>query len=145
MAHFLDGKISNAEDVRPTGPLWKGKTRLEQRTEAKPLTTVTEKEFKASVWTRDRKRCRCCGRKVQKVMDRIPERGEVHHLHGRGGELRFEAKAAVLVCLRCHERLTGRVSEKWTATGTKFFEVRDKAGIHNYIDARFPIHFARVA
>jgi hypothetical protein len=125
--------------------LQKGKTRLQVKAEAKPLTTITEKAFKTTVWTRDRKRCRCCGRKVQKTMARVPERGEVHHLHGRGGELRFEAKAAVLVCLTCHEKLTGRVSEKWTATGTRFFEVRDKSGVHDCIDARFPIHFLRAA
>lgn len=141
-------KIPTAESIaasRVGQSFPKGQTRLQAKVEAKPLTTVTEKDFKASVWHRDRNRCRCCGRKVQKVMGRVPERGEVHHLHGRGGELRFEVRAAVLVCLTCHEKLTGKVNERWTATGTKFFEVTDKSGLHTYIDARFPIHFARVA
>lgn len=144
MPNILDGLVPDFEDCRPTS-LQKGKSRLEVKADAKPLTTVTDNQFKTTVWHRDRNRCRCCGRKVIKTLDRVPERGEVHHLHGRTGDLRFEDKAAVLVCLTCHERLTGRVSEKWTATGTKFFEVRDKSGLHNYIDARCPIHFMRAA
>lgn len=143
MAHFLDGIVPDAEDVKPN--LRRGQTRLQQAVDEKKRTTATDKQFKATVWTRDRKRCRCCGRKVLHAMGRVPERGEVHHLHGRGGELRFEARAAVLVCLTCHEKLTGKVNEKWQAVGTVTFLLTDKRGRHDYTDARFHINFRRVA
>ena len=119
----------------------KGKTRLERAIEARPLTKVDEKAFKASVWHRDRKRCRCCGRKVQQVMGRVPERGEVHHIHGRGGDLRFEPITAILLCLRDHERVTGRVAEKWTIQPTKTVTIRGQV----YTDARHPVTFVRTA
>ncbi len=110
----LDGLMTLAEAraARAGQPIVKGKTRLKERVEKRPLTKVDEKAFKASVWRRDRNRCRCCGRKVDKVLGRVPERGEVHHIHGRTGDLRFEDKAACLLCLTCHERVTGRVNAR---------------------------------
>lgn len=122
-------------------PILKGKTRLELKVEERPLTKVDEKAFKASVWHRDRKRCRCCGRKVVRVMGRVPERGEVHHCHGRTGDLRFEVRAAILVCLTCHERLTGKVAYKLQAIASKTFTMRQGT----FTDATFPIEFKRVA
>lgn len=125
------------------GPLLKGKSRLEAKVEAKPLTVITERAFKSEVWTRDRKRCRCCGRKVLKTLSRVPERGEVHHVHGRVGALEFEARAALLVCLTCHERVTGKVNDKLVIVGTRLFTLKsEKTGIpERYIDARKPVHF----
>ena len=122
-------------------PILKGKTRLEETIEARPLTKIDEKAFKASVWHRDRKRCRCCGRKVVQVMGRVPERGEVHHCHGRTGDLRFEVRAAILVCLQCHEKLTGKVAFKLQAIPSKTFTMRQGT----FTDATFPITFKRVA
>ena len=129
-------------DAQRTGkPITKGKTRLEAKIEERPLTKVDEKAFRASVWHRDRKRCRCCGRKVQQVMGRVPERGEVHHIHGRGGDLRFEPITAILLCLRDHERVTGRVAEKWAIQPTKTVTIRGQV----YTDARHPVTFVRTA
>ena len=119
----------------------KGKTRLEQRIEAQPLTLVTEKAFRAAVWKRDESKCRCCGRKVVKSMSRVPERGEVHHIHGRAGDLRFEARAAVLACLRCHERVTGRVNEhRLMIVASRTFTIRGQ----HYTDATYPVAFREV-
>lgn len=128
----------------PTGPQAcpKGKTRLELKVEAKPLTKVDEKKFKGDVWVRDKKRCRCCGRKVVKTIERVPERGEVNHLHGRTGDLRFEVRAAALMCLTCHERFTGRVGGyKLIVVASKTFTIRQGT----FTDATFPIKFERVA
>lgn len=119
----------------------KGKSRVELKADAKPLTKVDEKAFKATVWKRDRDRCRCCHRKVLKTLSRVPERGEIHHIHGRGGDLRFEDKAALLLCLRDHERVTGRVSEKWSIVASATFTVKGQA----FTDARQPVKFVRVA
>lgn len=147
MAHFLDGKVANAEDVaaaRGVG-LPKGRTRLEQRMADDQRVVVTEAGFKKTVWTRDRYRCRCCVRQVVKTPAAVPERGEVHHIHGRGGELRFEDRAALLLCLRCHERVTGKVNDKLVIVGVRFFDLTDKTGPHRYIDARAAVTFRRVA
>ena len=122
-------------------PCPKGKTRLEERIAKKPLTLVDAKAFKAAVWKRDKQRCRCCQRKVAKVMGRVPERGEVHHVHGRTGDLRFEDKAALLLCLRCHERVTGRVNDKLTIVASKTFTTRQGT----FTDARETVIFRKVA
>lgn len=123
-------------------PIPKGKTRLQETIEARPLTKVDDQKFRGSVWHRDRKRCRCCGRKVIKTIARVPERGEVNHLHGRTGDLRFEVKAACLMCLVCHERYTGRVGGyKLVVVASKTFTTRQGT----FTDATFPIKFERVA
>jgi len=133
--------LAEIEAARFGRPILKGKTRLEKTIEERPLVKIDAKAFKAAVWTRDRKRCRCCGRKVQQVMGRVPERGEVHHIHGRGGDLRFEPNTAILLCLRDHERVTGRVAEKWAIQPTKTLTIRGQL----YTDARHPVNFVRVA
>ena len=120
----------------------KGQTRLEVRTAARPLTKVTEKAFRAEVWKRDKHRCRCCGRKVIKTMGRFPERGEVHHVHGRLGDLRYEVRAALLLCLEHHERVTGRVNTKrLTIVASKTFVTRQGT----FTDAREPVTFQEAA
>jgi hypothetical protein len=130
--------VAEIDAARAGQPVLKGKTRLEVTAEQRPLTKVTDKAFRAEVWKRDLSCCRCCGRKVLKTLARVPERGEVHHLHGRTGDLRFEAKAAVLVCARDHERLTGKVNaHRLTAIGSQTFTMRQGT----FIDARAPIAF----
>lgn len=120
----------------------KGKTRLQETTEARTLTKVTEKDFKAEVWTRDKSHCRCCGRKVQKIVGRVPERGEVHHIHGRTGDLRFEARAAILLCLSCHEKVTGKVNQgRLVVVASKTFTMRQGT----FTDAREPVKFQEAA
>lgn len=130
--------VAEAAAQRHGKSLGKGKTRLEVTIETRPLTKVDEKAFKAAVRRRDRHRCRCCGRKVQKTISRVPERGEVHHIHGRRGDLRFESKAAILTCLRCHERLTGKVNaHRLQVLATQTFQIRGEW----YTDANFPVTF----
>lgn len=123
---------------RAGGPQPKGKTRLEVTAEHRPLTKVTERDFKREVWKRDQGHCRCCLRKVQKIMDRLPERGEVNHIHGRTGDLRFEVRAACLLCLTCHERFTGKVNQhRLTILASKTFTIRQGT----FTDATFPVTF----
>lgn len=119
-------------------PILKGKTRLQETIEERPLTKIDEKEFKRQVWFRDKNRCRCCERKVQKVMGRVPERGEVNHIHGRTGDLRFEVRAAILMCLQCHEKFTGKVNEhRLTIIASQTFTTRQGT----FTDATFPVQF----
>lgn len=120
----------------------KGKTRLEEVVEQRPLTKVTEQQFKAAVWRRDKAHCRCCLRKVKKIIGRVPERGEVNHLHGRTGDLRFEVRAAALMCLTCHECFTGKVGgDKLIVVASKTFTIRQGT----FTDATFPVTFKRIA
>lgn len=120
----------------------KPKTRLEEKADARPLTKIDEKQFKAEVWKRDGSRCRCCGRKVIKCLDRIPERGEVNHIHGRTGDLRFEVRAALLMCLQCHERFTGKVNQhRLIIVASKTFSIRQGT----FTDATYPVQFQETA
>lgn len=134
------GFLTDAQQQRRA--VQKGKTRLELKTEARPLTRIDEKAFRAAVWARDGNRCRCCHRKVDKVLGRVPERGEVHHIHGRGKDLRFEVRAAILLCLKCHEIVTGRIkTTRLFILPTKTFTMRDDV----YTDATFPVVFTEKA
>lgn len=120
----------------------KPKTRVEELADAKPLIRVNEQKFRGEVWFRDRHRCRCCGRKVVKTLARVPERGEVHHIHGRIGDLRYDSRAALLLCLQHHERVTGRVNQhRLMIVATKTF--RTVQG--TFTDARETVHFREAA
>jgi hypothetical protein len=129
-------------NTQPGRPCPKGKTRLEETVDERPLTKIDEKTFKAAVWKRDGDRCRCCDRKVKKILGRVPERGEVNHIHGRTGDLRFEVRAACLMCLTCHERFTGKVNQhRLTILASKTFTIRQGT----FTDATFPVQFQETA
>lgn len=98
-------------DARAGQPIPKGKTRIEAFVDERPIRKLNERTFKIAVWTRDKYLCRCCARRVIKTVARVPERGEVNHIHGRVGALRFEVRSALLLCLACHEKVTGRVNQ----------------------------------
>lgn len=130
--------LAEEAEKRVGKPILKGKTRVELKAEERPLTKIDEKTFKAAVRKRDKDRCRNCERKVIYVMDRVPERGEVNHIHGRGGDLRFEVRAAILLCLKCHERFTGKVNEhRLTIIASQTFTTRQGT----FTDATFPVKF----
>lgn len=131
--------LAEVEALRRGKPIAKGPTRLEKTIEARPLTKVDEKTFKDGVWTRDKHRCRCCGRKVLRgLLSRVPERGEVNHIHGRTGDLRFEVRAAILMCLLCHERFTGTVNtHKLRIIASQTFQIRQGT----FTDATYPVTF----
>lgn len=132
--------LAEIEAERAGKPIPKGKSRLTETTATKKLSLVTERDFKQEVWYRDKEHCRCCQRKVIKTISRVAERGEVHHLHGRTGDLRFEARAAILVCLKCHERITGRVNDRLEVIAAKTFTTRQGT----FMDARGALKFKRV-
>lgn len=129
--------LAEVEALRRGKPISKGATRLEKVVDERKLTKVTDKDFKKEIWSRDKARCRCCGRKVLKTISRVPERGEVHHCHGRRGDLRFESRAALLLCLADHERVTGKVNDKLHIVASKTFELKGE----KYTDARHPVTF----
>ena len=119
----------------------KGPSRLDQRTKDDQQALVDERKFRAEVIRRDGERCRCCGRKVVKVLRLQPDRLEVHHIHGRRGVLRFEPRAALVLCLVCHQKVTGAVNERIVILPTRTFGSEGQ----RYTDARFSVRFERVA
>jgi hypothetical protein len=139
---FLDHLDLPNANAQPGRAVPKGKTRLEEKIEATPITKVDEKHFRAEVWTRDKHHCRSCGRKVLKTIERVPQRGEVNHIHGRTGDLRFEVRAAILMCLTCHERFTGKVNQhRLQILASKTFTIRQGT----FTDATFPVVFKETA
>lgn len=138
-------KLPTAAEVdaaRAGKPIEKGLTRLQKTAEARPLTKIDEKEFKRQVRERDEHHCRCCGRAVLYVLSRVPERGEVNHIHGRTGDLRFEVRAAILMCLTCHEQFTGKVNaHRLQIIASKTFTTRQGT----FTDATYPVKFKEVA
>lgn len=137
--------MAEIEAERRGKPLTKGKTRLEETEAEKKLTYVDDKAFRADVFKLDKGKCRCCGRKVERVMERVAKRAEVHHVHGRRGSLRFEVRAALLLCLQCHEKCTGKVQEKCVIVATVTFDLQMKDGLHTFTNAREKVTFQRVA
>jgi|ERR1043165_3501616 hypothetical protein len=126
----------------PFRPQPKPESRLQQRQATKKLEELAERNLKRAVWERDKGHCRMCDRRVSRELTRVPYRGEVHHLHGRIGDLRYEPRAAILLCLADHERVTGRVAERWNVIGSKFWSL---PGWTKLIDANARVRFERVA
>ena len=133
--------LQETQNQKSEGPILKGASRLERKVEAKKLTTVTDAQFRAIVWDRDKGKCRRCGRNVKKTRERDPLRGEVHHIHGRIGKLRHEDRTSLLLCASCHEKVTGRVNEKLVIIASKLVEIDGSL----LTDARAKVRFERVA
>lgn len=101
-----------------------------------------ERKAKAEVWKLDGGCCRWCKRKVQRVMDLIPERAEFHHVSGRiVRAIRWDVRNLILLCAACHERITGKVAEKFLIFSKHTFVVDGIA----YINARKRVGYQRVA
>ena len=100
-----------------------------------------ELKFRNDVWKRDRNQCRRCHRTVIRSLEHVKTRGEVHHCHGRIGALRYETRAALLLCLQCHQRVTGAVNDKLFIIASRGFRLAGSV----CIDARHPVRFERAA
>ncbi len=120
-----------------TGPILKGPSRLETQIAERPLTVIDERAFRKTVRDRDQHHCRCCGRRVIYTLKLCPERGEIHHCHGKRDDLRFEDKCALLLCSFCHQRVTGRVNDRLMIVATKLIVLR---GV-GFTDAGAHVHF----
>lgn len=101
-----------------------------------------ESRWRKEVWKRDQGVCRWCGRKVVKAIELINERGECHHVSGRVVRaIRWDRRNGILLCAADHERLTGKVAEKFLIHSKHTFTVDEIA----YINADKPVKFQRVA
>jgi len=138
---YLDGLNLPDHDCRPVKQKFEMKTRLDEREDAKKLTAVDQQQFVGIVWKRDQSHCRCCGRKVVKTIERVKARGEVHHVHGRAGDLRFDDRFALLLCAKCHQRVTGRVNDKVLIIPSVTIEIKGRP----LTDARAQVEFRKAA
>lgn len=101
-----------------------------------------ERAWKRAIWIRDGGQCRWCKRKVEKRLDRVPERGECHHVVPRENRVtRWDPRAALLLCGVCHERVTGRVNERFVIVAKKTFTV----DAVSYPNMNHPVTFKRIA
>lgn len=100
-----------------------------------------EKAWRAAIWKRDQGLCRWCKRKVVKTIELVPERGECHHAVPRENRVtRFDPRAALLLCASDHERLTGKVNERFLLVASKTFTID---GV-SYPDVSKPVSFKRI-
>ena len=79
--------------------------------------------------------------KVIRTLALKPNRGEAHHVARRDEKLtRYDVRNGICLCSSpCHERVTGRVGEKWISVGTTYFTV----GGRRFINARQSVIFKK--
>lgn len=98
--------MAEVAEARRGQPLPKGKTRLEEKIEQRPLTKVDEKHFKAEVWKRDGKLCRCCHRKVVVTLKLQASQAHCHHVTGRQHKpTRTDVRNGLQLCATCHQKV----------------------------------------
>jgi predicted chitinase len=141
---WLDG-LPTYEDINRTRrALPKGATpsRLQVKTEKARDERKDEERWKRDVWKRDGGNCRWCGRAVRRCLELAPDRGEVHHVSGRVvAAIRWERRNGLLLCAADHERITGKVAERFLIHSKHTFTVDGIA----YINADKPVRYQRVA
>ena len=122
-------------------PKYQTPTRLAEKVVKAKDDAKAEAKWKRDVWARDGGRCRWCKRLVKKSLVLMPDRGEVHHVEPREHRpTRFDRRNGLLVCAACHERISGKVNEKFVIVSSKHFTL---GGIE-YLDADQPVRFRRV-
>lgn len=135
----LDLPVLNAQKGRAVP---KGESRLQVKAREDKQDVKAEDAWKKAVRKRDQMKCRWCKRTVVVCLDLIPERAEVHHVSGRVVKaIKFDRKNGLLLCSSCHERVTGKVSERHLVESSHVFTV---AGV-SYINADKPVKFTRIA
>lgn len=118
------------------------KSRSQENAEKLTADDKAEKACKAAVWKLDKGCCRWCQRKVERKMDLLPDRAEFHHVNGRVViAIRWDIRNLALFCRACHEKLTGKVNERFLIASNKFFSVARV----QYINARKPFTYKKVA
>ncbi len=97
--------LTDVQQAKRATPKHAIETRLEVKSAKEKADTKALLAFRAEVWRRDGGKCRVCGVKVQKTLALTANRAEVHHRRGRrvAPEDRYNAAAALLTCLKCHQ------------------------------------------
>lgn len=121
----------------------KGPTRLELKMAAEPDDKKAGETFRAKVRHRDEMECRHCHKDVVRTMNTQPNQAHVHHIYGRLGVFRYADEHALLLCRKCHERVTGAVNAKLFILQLAADML--KVGEKWLIDARKPVQFKEAA
>jgi hypothetical protein len=111
--HWLDGIVPDAEDVQHLRPLKQKhemKTRAQEAAEAEKEDEKALEKWRLACRTRDKGKCRVCGRKVIVTLKRIPKQATTHHIEGRANRaLRHDQRNGLTCCLEpCHDLLQRR-------------------------------------
>ncbi len=79
-------------------------TRLDAKLSKDKADAKRWEQVKREVWKRDAFKCVYCTKPVIKSLERLPNRGEVHHVRGRNvtPEDRYRVDSLVLLCALCH-------------------------------------------
>lgn len=133
--------LAEVNAVRRAKPKGAEPSRREEKAEKRTDEKREEKAWHKAIKKRDGDTCRWCERKVVDCLDRLPERREHHHVSGKVvKEIRWDVRNGAQLCGNCHDRVTGKVGERFLIYSKHTFTVD---GI-KYINASKPIHFKRV-
>lgn len=100
-----------------------------------------ERRWKKELKKRDGDECRWCHRHVIDCLDRVGERRECHHVSGRVVRaIRWDRRNGLTLCGNCHDRVTGKVAEKFLIHSKHVFVVD---GVQ-FINADKPVRYQRV-
>jgi HNH endonuclease len=100
--------LADVQADRKGKPLWKSPiTRLDVKVAAEKDERGQLDRWRRAVRTRDRGRCRVCGRKVKVTLELDPLRCEIHHIVGRADKaIRHDVRNGLTVCKTHHDQLT---------------------------------------
>lgn len=130
-------------NARPHAPakVAPGKSRREENAAEDKADAKAEKKWRKEVIARDGDTCRWCDRKVVDCLDRLPERREIHHVSGKVVKaIRWDRRNGLQLCGTCHDRVTGKVAERFLIHSRHTFSVDGVA----YINADKPVRYQRV-
>lgn len=142
---FLDGldlpALTDRQKERYATPKGAAPSRLQVKVAKAKDESKEEARWKRDIWKRDHGKCRWCGRRVRQCLELVPERGECHHVSGRVVlAIRWDRRNGLLLCASDHERLTGKVAEKFLIHSKHTFVVEGIA----YINADKAVRYQRV-
>ncbi len=119
-----------------------GPSRRELKAEKVKSEAADERRWKKALRKRDGDECRWCKRHVKDCIERLPERRECHHVSGRVVvAIRWDVRNGLTLCGSCHDRVTGKVAERFLIHSKHTFEIDGIA----YINADKPVRYQRVA
>lgn len=141
---FMDGEptLVDKQRLRYAPPkVAEGQSRREVKAAKAADESKEERRWKKELRKRDGDECRWCHRKVVDCLERLPERRECHHVSGRVvREIRWDRRNGLTMCGSCHDRVTGKVAEKFLIHSKHTFVVEGIA----YINADKPVRYQRV-
>jgi hypothetical protein len=134
--------LDQVQARRAGKPIEKGESRLQKTAREQKDETKQERAWFKAIDKRDKGVCRWCARKTVATIKRVPERREHHHVSGRVVEaIRWDKRNGITLCCACHERVTGKVNERFVIESKHTFTV----DAVQYLNADKRVKFTRVA